>query len=318
MTERESISQPWVYRDKTYVQLDNGMMFNVTGYRHPEGAVYANLKYVDGKKWKQGYDASLAFLRDVEPTLVTDYVQVPLRRIARIFEPQQRWQQLANARKSQSLLHAEALNLGRVLRELLEIPVSNAEEYDSEFGVTDSLLWGTGHSESDIDLLVVGRRNAARLSSNMNRVYAFPGFSRPDPLQMGAPYGMAIANWPQLLARKLHMGVYCDRLFSLRVMLDFDEAIMEQTKAIVSVAEEAEWIDFRVADVRDALLFPAIYRNAVGDVLLDYSVVYEGVFQIGDHVRCLCTRQTTETGSQRVTEYVLQKVDEQSLMDVLR
>ena len=244
-------------RDKMYVQSDNGMLFNVTGYEHPRDAVFASLKYVGTQKWKRGYDAALAFLRNEHPDFAGDYIQVPLGRIVRVFDPCSRWKELLES-ASRSPLHQEAIEIAKHVAEILDIDLR-------QFAITDSLLWGDGHSESDVDLLVVGLSNAARLVRNGSAIYAHLDFERPDPKRMTAPYGLHVENWCQLLARKHHMGCYRGRLFSLRAMLNAEEhESLAPVRQRLSESKRLP-VTFEVADARQSLLFPAVYRNSRDD-----------------------------------------------------
>ena len=283
-----------IFRDKTYIQLANGWLFNVTGYQHPPGYVYASLKYIDGEKWTGGYERAKAFLQDSHPEFVDEYIRVPEDQIKRVFEPQIRWAELQQTETDSPIL-AEAVELGQRLRSLLQIPDSKNELVDTEFGITDSLLWGEGHADSDIDLVVIGRDNANRLMQFAETIYQHDFFERPDPLRMTAPYSLSVENWPQILSRKLHMGSYKGRLFSVRVVLRESEcsSLLPSQPTNERVSE----IEFRVDNVEDSLIFPSTYRNAVGDELVDYSVVYEGIFRVGDMVRCDCHRETMDGSS---------------------
>lgn len=284
-------------RDKTYVRTDHGMLFNVTGYEHLPNFVFASLKYIHGKKWTHGYNAAKRFLEQKHPQFVDEYIGVPLDRICTVFTPQSRWAEMQTTQKL-SALHQEALTLGRQLSSILRIPLS-------EFGITDSLLWGGGHVDSDIDLVVMGLKNAERVLRCGHTIYEHPGFERPSPSRMKAPYSLDVANWPELLSRKLHMGCYQNRLFSLRAVLNDDELPKQPIEAPgYSATTWNEVIQFEIADASRSLLFPSTYRNALGNELVDYSVVYEGVFRAGEAVRCRVSRETLP-GTQCVRYTVL-------------
>ncbi len=279
-----------MYRDKTYVltRQANGeeLLFNVTGNRHPDGFVYASLKYVNGDKWTQGYAAARQFLAGSYPQFTDEYIRVPTTEITDVFHPQARWLEIERG-VANSDLHQEARELGRCIRHVLDIPPTSSTEFDSEFGVTDSLLWGDGHAKSDIDLVVVGRENAARLVARAKRLYYTVDFQRPDPHVMTEPYGMQIPEWPWLLDRKQHMGQWRGRLFSLRVMPDLQEfATQPSEEPIEGGPTDPIEIEFRIDDDLESLYFPSTYRDDRGNELVDYSVVYEGVFRKGEVVRC--------------------------------
>lgn len=281
-----------LFTDKTYLQTTNRMLFNVTGYRHPDNHVYAALKYVDGQKWTQGYEAAKAFLAREYPEFVDQFIRVPKTEITKHYVPQVRWTELKQAPSLPPLL-AQAVQLGDRLRELLQIPISNGVT-DSEMGITDSLLWGEGHEQSDIDLVVVGDANAQRILDRGVAIYDDSDFSRPDPNVMKAPYSLDVPQWPAILARKLHMGSYQGRLFSLRAIRNVQpnqlptRELPQRFTSDYLPKQNRKLVEFQIADASQSLYFPAIYRNADGDELVDYSVVYEGVFRPGDVVQGEC------------------------------
>ena len=289
-------------RDKMYIETVDGLLFNVTGYEHPPSAVYSSLKYVDGKKWTAGYDTALVFLRRHHPDFVAEYIQVPLDRIAHVYDPEERWTRICTGDR-ESILITEAYELGCALSRILEIPLG-------DFAITDSLLWGVGHAKSDIDLLVVGAEATHQLLARRRFLYDEPDFARPDPSLMRAPYGLKVDDWPTLLDRKLHMGQYRDRLFSVRTFMSEPEYRRQEMPTIIASETELEEIEFRVADCARSLQFPAVYKDESGDELIDYSVLYEGVFRVGDVVRCMTQRQTLkqESSTNRFQRFVLAEV----------
>ncbi|MEM7315706.1 MAG: hypothetical protein AAF497_21420 [Planctomycetota bacterium] len=193
------------------------------------------------------------------------------------------WKQiLANSQRCSN--HQLAVDLASELSSILEIPLT-------EFSITDSLLWGEGHDESDIDLLVDGQQNATRLIERRYQIYEQVDFARPNPEVMTSPYGITVADWPSLLNRKLHMGEFRGRLFSLRAIRPANASSVYQPRSSTSV----DSIEFTVADVEQSLFFPAIYLNDQGDQLVDYSVVYEGVFRVGETVKCRAFVEDTDS-----------------------
>lgn len=297
-----------MWRDKTYVRMDNDMLFNVTGYEHPPGQVFASLKYAGGEKWTRGYEAAKQWLSSEEPDFVGEFISIPIERIVQVYHPQFRWAELLRG-ENVSPLHREALELGNRLREILQLPISLESDHDTEFGITDSLLWGEGGPNSDIDLVVIGRENGDRLQKRAEHIYSHRDFARPDSNEMKAPYGLSVDDWPRILSRKLHMGSFRDRLFSVRVVLRDDE--VNRRPILDEPVGGSIELDFLVDDRRDSLLFPAVYLNEQGDELVDYSVVYEGVFRAGDLVHCECSQmiRTGAVGSKRPrNRFVLNQV----------
>ncbi len=281
-------------RDKTYIAAKN-MLFNVTGYQHPPHHLYGSLKYIDGRKWKDGYTAAIEFLQQKHPEFVAgSFIQIPSEQITTVYDPRARWTELLRAKeegRGVSSLHQEALDLADGFRKHVNIPLD-------EFGITDSLLWSDGHCESDIDLVVFGEHQTERILHAAEAIYKQDDFARPDPAVMKAPYSLKVDDWPAILARKMHMGAFRGRLFSLRVILT-DEALKQlgREKYIASNTapnETSTLVEFEIADAKHSLCFPATYRNQDGDELVDYSVVYEGVFRAGEKVRAKCTGENVE------------------------
>ncbi len=274
--------------DKTYVRA-KGMLFNITGYDHPEESLYCSLKYVGDVKWKQGYAAAREWLKSNHPEFVGDYIHVPRHLVSEVFYPQERWRDLcAQPRTALCRLHCEALDLAAALSVETGIDIN-------EFGITDSLLWGEGHEQSDIDLVVFGPRYTQQLLAAGESLYKGE-FSRPDPLLMTAPYSLKVADWPALLDRKRHMGEFRGRFFSLRTVLTAAEMLKMPRPAVGGHAssEMKQEVEFEIADDSWSLCFPAIYRDKAGNQLVDYSVVYEGVFRSGESVRARCTVENLE------------------------
>ena len=291
-------------KDKDYVLTKSGLLFNVTGYDHPESHFYGSLKYVSGKKWTAGYAAAKLFLAEHYPDYVEEFVQIPKSEIDCCFLPRRRWEQLqritAEHPANLGALHSEALKLGGALQAILNIP-------PSALGITDSLLWGEGHAESDIDLVVLGLPNVRRVTSHGDLLYRESiDFQRPNPNVMCSPYGLNVEDWPGLLERKVHMGSFRGRLFSVRGVLDDEEVERRRLESSRLVQRSGrETIEFEVVDVSESLLFPAVYRNRHGDELIDYSVVYEGVFRAGDRVRCECDVETVVSPERRFRRYTI-------------
>lgn len=292
-------------RDKSYVEVD-GMLFNVTGYEHPSDAVYASLKYVDGQKWKAGYLAACEWLKSNHPEFIDEYIRIPLNRVTKVHDPGERWRDLrSQLTDSLSQLPQEAIRLGEELSAQLAIPIS-------DFGITDSLLWGSGHAESDIDLVVYGAKYTNQILHRATELYSDDSdFQRPDPRIMTAPYSLEVRDWPSILARKLHMGSFRGRLFSLRVVLS-ETDLLQKPKSRFNAApgSVADEIEFHIADVTESLCFPAIYRDDEGNELVDYSVVYEGVFRVGETVRARGTIEGTRRDTAgTITRFVIREAE---------
>ncbi|MCA9217320.1 MAG: hypothetical protein KDB27_29830 [Planctomycetales bacterium] len=291
-------------QDKDYVRTRHNLLFNVTGYQHPRDGYYASLKYVDGNKWTGGYSAATEFLKSKFPEYVQDFVVVPQSLIEESFLPETRWRELERRVESSGIgtlpdLHREAFLLGTTIQAQLQLAHASVS-----LGVTDSLLWGEGHDDSDIDLVVIGKENAMRLVETVGSLYEFDGFQRPDPRLMKSPYGLEVKDWPWILSRKQHMGSFRGRLFSIR-------SVRERTEVDRAGKERVEQhgrqnIEFLIADNSESLYFPAVYRDPVGNELVDYTVLYEGVFRNGETVSATCQVEDVIRGDRKFNRYVIE------------
>lgn len=264
------------FRDKDYVRTHEELLFNIVGYEHAPDRYYACLKYVSGQKWVESYQAAVDFLSEHFPCYVETFIQVPLGRIARAYDPGQRWQQLLDGATDGTL--EKAVRLGSQISSRLNIPIT-------DFGLTDSLLWGQGHAKSDIDLVVYGARAARCVLAGLESLYADGALTRPDPSEVLAPFKRQVADWPQILERKRHMGVFDGTPFSLRAVRAWDEI---SANDFALPASRTEYVHFEVVDHGDSLFFPAIYRNSRGQRLMDFSVIFEGVLRPGDVFVGIC------------------------------
>ena len=164
-----------MFRDKDYLRSVDGFLFNVIGYEHPVHHALVNLKYVPTKKglekWSDGYRNAVCFLKRDYPQYVNTHglISVSGLQIAEFYQPQLGLQKLRLQRDSDpamlNRLQCTALELGEKLAEFFGVPFE-------QFGITDSLLWGNGQPDSDIDLVFYGKsKNMASFPPNSNAVH---------------------------------------------------------------------------------------------------------------------------------------------------
>jgi predicted nucleotidyltransferase len=270
-------------RDKDYLITKDDLVFNVIGYDHASDRATANLKYVQNRKWTAGYQSAVAFLRAENPANIdaSGLIAVPHDTVAQIHRPQEGLCRI-RSRSRRSHLEQTAIELAEECSEFLEIPLER-------FGVTDSLLWGRGTNDSDVDLVVYGSHNAAIVLDRMEALFDRPEFERLtiDNFTRGTiPRGIDIQA---LCRRKFNKGLYRGVRFSLRAVRDYEE--IEQCKPYRE--EGTAEIVARVTDNSESLFFPIIYRLDCGFEAMSFLMHHEALFRVGQR---LSTRGNIERG----------------------
>jgi predicted nucleotidyltransferase len=173
-----------------------GFIFNVFGYEHPAGRVFAFLKYIPGKYKKlfniayldntwnyrrqkvfraerlytaQNYQSFLETFRHNFPSNVyfcpyrgKEVITASLNSVKDIYVPKECLHRLAKLRARDSLQNA-ALDLMKLL--------SSKSQIDAEdFGIHGSIALNMHTPKSDIDLVVYGAQNFRKLEATINKL----------------------------------------------------------------------------------------------------------------------------------------------------
>ena len=295
-------------KDRDFVQTREGMLFCVTGYLHPPDRYTAYLKYSpdpDGK-WRNGqtgYRRELAYyhvstvaetIRYLEahyPHYVSDcpvrdirFSMVPIGYVARYFRPQERLQEiLSDPRDS---LEDEACALVAHL-------ASVAGLSPEHLGVTGSLLTNTHNPAfSDIDLLVYGQANAARLKDRLGPE-GTAEFRRPPAEKlarwcerMARQHPLSLEEAAYLAQRRWNYGYFGPRYASIHATRQDDE-ISEQYGDRVYRGQGAARLRAVLLDVSESMFLPATYR-VEGVEVLDGDPAAAGVREIVSYEGLYC------------------------------
>ena len=261
-------------RDKDYLVTKDGVVFNVIGYDHAPDRATANLKYVQDKKWTAGYQSAVTFLDAEHPDYVDAWglIAVPHDLVNRIHRPQEGLHRI-RLRSERNRLEQTAIDLAQECSEFFEIPLER-------FGVTDSLLWGRGTHDSDVDMVVYGSDNAAILLERMGELFhrqEFERFTINNFTRGTIPHDI---NAMELCGRKINKGLYRGVRFSLRAVREFEEIEQPGLYRTEGTAE----IIACVADNSESLFFPIIYRLDCGLVAMSFLMRHEAVFDVGERV----------------------------------
>ena len=188
----------WVPRDgDTFITRDN-FIFYVFGYEHPKDRVIAFLKYIPAehkelfkisllkKTWKRGklqlvraeklytaknYNVFLEAFKKNFPEYVyhcpfrqKDLISVPLKRIKKVYSPDECLQALLK-KKRRDRLEKLAVRLLRLLSKKSKVPLG-------DFGLHGSLALNMHMRESDVDFVVNGGKNFRRIEKAVERLAA--------------------------------------------------------------------------------------------------------------------------------------------------
>lgn len=299
-------------KDRDFIETPEGFLFCVVGYLHPPDKYTAYLKYSpsqEGRWHRQGraFQRELAFYHAHQVGQTLDFLQerypeyvhyCPVRDMTFSMVPHKRTQTyyVPEERLAQILANPSD-RLEEELCRVVESIQANTGIPTAEIGVTGSILLGIHDpSFSDIDLNILGRQNAGRLRSLMSAM------ELPDTSPMKEAYidewcqgvvrhfGLSYSQARWLISRRwnfVHYGAeqYTISLHPTRTDDEIEEVYGDH---IYRDAGDA-YLQATIADVRDAIFLPAIYR--VEDVKIlegpQVQVVeicsYEGLFgQIGE------------------------------------
>lgn len=168
-----------------------GFIFNVFGYEHPKGRVFAFLKYIPSKfkelfnirllerTWKHGetelfraeklytaknYQTFLETFRENFPDCVyfctfrkKEVISAPFNRIVEVYVPKERLKALLNAERKD--------RLQEMTLEFISLVSGEAKVPLEDFGVHGSIALNMHSAESDIDIVVYGSQNFRKVEA---------------------------------------------------------------------------------------------------------------------------------------------------------
>ncbi|MGA3192961.1 MAG: nucleotidyltransferase domain-containing protein [Candidatus Bathyarchaeia archaeon] len=173
-----------------------GFIFNVFGYEHPAGRVFAFLKYIPAKYKKlfniayldntwnygrqkvfraerlytaQNYQSFLETFRKNLPSHVyfcpyrgKEVITAPLNSVKDIYVPKECLRRLAKLQTRDSLQ--------KVALDLIKLLSSESQIDTEDFGIHGSIALNMHTPKSDIDLVVYGAQNFRKLEATINRL----------------------------------------------------------------------------------------------------------------------------------------------------
>jgi len=317
-------------KDRDFVETLEGFFFCLVGYLHPADRYTAYLKYTPAERgrWARGdvhyhrelayyhvnnVVATLAFLERDHPRYVwRDPVQglrfsfVPREAVRRYYAPEAALARILD--RPADPLEREAAALVEVLAPAAGVPADS-------FGITGSVLLGIHDPAfSDIDLIVRGADAALRVKRAIGRLADRPLLPlEPERLarwraDTAERFALTPAELAHVESRRWHYFRFGDRYVSVHATRRDDEireAYGERTYRLLRPVT----VDATIADARESLFLPAVYR--VADARVDGRplpvgeiVSYEGLFcdfaDPGERVRARGALEEASDGSLRV------------------
>lgn len=293
-------------RDRDYLISQEGLIFRVYGYDHPDGACFCDVEYASesvykssnpralregspGRFYKFYSDEGLRFVLKYFPhytihhkALKKKLVGLKLDQAIEIRKPDQRLAELTAAPQVDRLV-ADVFDV-------LDIVTSTSSLSVRDFGVFGSIMHGFHNPRySDIDLIVYGRRQLAELRETLADIYSQTGplrneFDRWDPSM--PPYDWRFKEYTKeeygwYQRRKLIYGVYSSKRLKREVNVEFEpvrrSGEIRNEYPMMTEIRNLGWTMavVRVIDDRDSFFMPSVYEVEIVEILegvRDYEI----------------------------------------------
>jgi predicted nucleotidyltransferase len=304
------------FRDRDFLESNEGLIFCVIGNTHPVDRVVAYLKYVPyysssiRTKWGRdgvmygrilpyysalGVKSTVDYLREHHPEYLVfdryrsiELIEVPKCRVKTHFKPEERLQEILTSQRDE--LERLALELVEVLSDMTNVSLSN-------FGVTGSLLLKIHNLQySDIDIVVYGQRNGWIVRDTLKEVLRSgrkPYFSLPKGevlkewcRDITSHHPLSLGEAMILYSKyKWNRAIYNGRQFSIHPVKLEDE-VDERWEDKIYRPLGLVKVRARVVDSSNSIFMPAIYVVSDVKVLEGNSsptqisriVSYEGLY----------------------------------------
>jgi predicted nucleotidyltransferase len=310
------------FRDRDYLETEEGFFFTVVGNIHPKDRVIAYLKNIPSKsgKWGSGkrrYERALKyytmdcltetlnFLVEHHPYYVQrleadniTFSSVPINRIRKHYHPEDK---LLTLSKKQDL---DVLQKKTI--ELVHLLIATKNVQSSCLGVTGSILIGIHNPAfSDIDLTVYGRRGSLAVKETLIKLMK----NKESPIKRlrnenlekwckkkSELFPLTIEEAYKIYQRRWNRGTFNDTLFSIHPIKIEEETLTnygDRTYTPLGLIEAKA----QVINSSDALYMPGIY--VVRDVKILFGpnvqgieevITYEGLYRdlVNDGEYLLC------------------------------
>ena len=323
------------FRDRDFLQTNEGFFFCVVGPLHPPERVISYIKYVPSESGIWGKDEkkfsrilqkyTIPNLLETFSYLETNYphylfhspadnitiTAVPHRNIKEHFKPEKTLSQLRRASQLDSL-QQKLVRFTRFLEETSSIP-------EESFGVTGSLLLDIHQPKfSDLDVTIYGVKDSWLLNKALseNRDSEMP-MKRLEGktlkewcIRKAEQYPLSPAEASKIYERKWNLGVFEDKWVSIHPVKLENEVTGEYGEATYHPCGQVT-IRAVVRDNTDCLFLPSVYQLKEVEVLegpqlgkvtevVSYESLYDSLAEKGETIRARGKlERVTEKGSSR-------------------
>ncbi len=267
----ETVPEDWLPMDGDTFITHEGFVFNTFGYEHPEGCVFAFLKYIPatyrslfnidylGRTWTRrgqqlcraeklytarNYAEFVEAFRRHFPAYVyhcpfrgKEVISAPLGSIRSVFVPRERFRKIAG------LEHKDALQ--EMTTDFVSLIAEESGVAFGDFGVHGSVALNMHSEKSDIDIVVYGSRNFRTVETAIGR------------LVKAGKLSYLFGN--RLDAARHFKGRYRDRIFMYNAIRKPDE-VTAQYGAFKYTPLAHVRFNCVVIDDDEAMFRPAIYK----------------------------------------------------------
>lgn len=178
---------------------------------------------------------------------------------------------------------------------MIEILADHCEVPSSEIGLTDSLLWGEGNDNSDIDLAIYGQTVIRQFLAQEEDLFQFNDIQRIDPIHIQRPPDIDDRTFQIIANRKANQGTYRGTRFTIRGVLTDEEILFETERTSPFQASEPKSREWKteITGREESLLYPIEFETKEGIPLVTYHIGYEMGFKPGDKVHVSGTMETS-------------------------
>ncbi|NHJ04599.1 MAG: hypothetical protein EAX90_07235 [Candidatus Heimdallarchaeota archaeon] len=262
-----------------FIQSQDGLIFDVKGLSHPPDRIIAFVRYIpekffagDMKESRKGYhkiydiNSRYTFLKENFPSYIFKDARgrgllqgVRVNQISKIFDPRVRLQEILNL-SNRNLLEEQVCNL-------VSIIIDYAKIDKNTIGISGSILVDLHTEESDIDIVIYGKKNGQKLYKNMSMIYEkIPEISKytEDELEelwkrRGQTEQIDFSSFCNLEKKKLLQGKFNGIDFYIRLVPFPEEFQEDYLNTNITFLGEIE-IEAVISDAKEAIFTPCLYQ----------------------------------------------------------
>jgi len=283
-------------REGDMVETVEGLIFDVKGFVHPPDKIVAYLRYVespngDRRKGEKTYIKvySISEREEILKEKYPEYLcydpvfgdrmqEVPNRRVSKIYKPQNK---VSNLLKEPRLdrIERDAIEFICLLHDLSNVDLG-------KIGVSGSILVDLYKEDSDIDVIVYGKKNCLAIHATLKeemkrrnspiRRYDLEGLKKLYEFRSKDTW-MPLKDFIRMERRKFMQGTFRGRDFFMRFIPDWNE-VNERYGDRIYVPSGYVKIKARIADDSESIFTPC--RYLIEDVRILDGVKVRGLKEI--------------------------------------